>query len=178
MFYRACHLFARAKFSGGPRDLYRPAKRKFWKCWWLGRSQQGNRGGTGIEERTVKAHVAKLMRKVGVQNRIALIGACDHTLVGHGEVNRIPRLLLASARGNLVGEWDLPHTPLTYHRTWETGLGVEIRVATFSPAFFARTRLLRSYPIDNHSSQKSLNILWNQPVKLKIETNPSQKAEN
>jgi DNA-binding NarL/FixJ family response regulator len=26
----------------------------------------------GIEERTVKAHVAKLMRKVGVQNRIAL----------------------------------------------------------------------------------------------------------
>jgi DNA-binding NarL/FixJ family response regulator len=26
----------------------------------------------GIEERTVKAHVAKLMRKVGVENRIAL----------------------------------------------------------------------------------------------------------
>jgi DNA-binding NarL/FixJ family response regulator len=26
----------------------------------------------GIEERTVKAHVAKLMRKVGVDNRIAL----------------------------------------------------------------------------------------------------------
>jgi len=30
----------------------------------------------------------------------------------------------------------LPHTRLTYHRTWETGLGVEIRVATFSPDFF------------------------------------------
>ena len=26
----------------------------------------------GIEERTVKAHIAKLMRKVGVENRIAL----------------------------------------------------------------------------------------------------------
>ena len=31
---------------------------------------------------------------------------------------------------------DVPHTPFTYHRTWETGLGVEIRVATVSPAFF------------------------------------------
>lgn len=36
----------------------------------------------GIEERTVKAHVAKLMRKVGVQNRIALsIHAITHSLV-------------------------------------------------------------------------------------------------
>lgn len=35
-----------------------------------------------IEERTVKAHVAKLMRKVGVQNRIALsIHAITHSLV-------------------------------------------------------------------------------------------------
>jgi hypothetical protein len=31
---------------------------------------------------------------------------------------------------------EVPHTPSTYHRTWETGLGVEIRVATFSPDFF------------------------------------------
>src|SRR5438270_2038495 len=35
-----------------------------------------------IEERTVKAHVAKLMRKVGVQNRIALsVHAITHNLV-------------------------------------------------------------------------------------------------
>lgn len=35
-----------------------------------------------IEERTVKAHVAKLMRKVGVQNRIALsVHAITHSLV-------------------------------------------------------------------------------------------------
>ena len=38
--------------------------------------------------------------------------------------------------GNLVGLLTLLHTRFTYHRTWETGLGVEIRVATFSPAFF------------------------------------------
>jgi len=43
---------------------------------------------------------------------------------------------VVSARGNLVGGMDVPHTPSTYHRTWETGLGVEIRVATFSPDFF------------------------------------------
>lgn len=36
----------------------------------------------GIEERTVKAHVAQLMRKVGVQNRIALsIHAITHSLL-------------------------------------------------------------------------------------------------
>ncbi len=37
----------------------------------------------GIEERTVKAHIARLMRKVGVENRIALsIHAVTHALVG------------------------------------------------------------------------------------------------
>src|SRR3989475_3101939 len=36
----------------------------------------------GIGERTVKAHVAKLMRKVGVQNRVALsVHAITHSLV-------------------------------------------------------------------------------------------------
>ncbi len=36
----------------------------------------------GIEERTVKAHVAKLMRNVGVQNRIALsVHAITHSMV-------------------------------------------------------------------------------------------------
>jgi DNA-binding NarL/FixJ family response regulator len=36
----------------------------------------------GIEERTVKAHVAKLMRKTGVQNRIMLsVHAVTHSLV-------------------------------------------------------------------------------------------------
>jgi len=36
----------------------------------------------GIEERTVKAHVAKLMRKVGVQSRVTLsVHAITHNLV-------------------------------------------------------------------------------------------------
>ena len=39
----------------------------------------------GIEERTVKAHVAKLMRKTGVTNRIALsVHALTHSLLGVG----------------------------------------------------------------------------------------------
>ena len=45
-------------------------------------------------------------------------------------------LPVASACGNLVGSRGLADTRLTYHRTWETGLRVEIRVATFSPDFF------------------------------------------
>ena len=40
-------------------------------------------GPLGIEERTVKAHVSKIMRKVGVQNRIALsVHAITKSLVG------------------------------------------------------------------------------------------------
>jgi len=39
----------------------------------------------GIEERTVKAHVAKLMRKTGVANRISLsVHALTHSLLGVG----------------------------------------------------------------------------------------------
>src|SRR5882724_1104357 len=48
----------------------------------LGRSNKEIGSALGIEERTVKAHVAKLMRKVGVQNRIALsVHAITHSLV-------------------------------------------------------------------------------------------------
>jgi len=40
----------------------------------------------GIEERTVKMHVAKLMRKAGVTNRIALsVHALTHSLLGVGQ---------------------------------------------------------------------------------------------
>jgi DNA-binding NarL/FixJ family response regulator len=47
-----------------------------------GRSNKEIGGPLGIEERTVKAHVAKLMRKVGVKNRIALsVHAVHHSLV-------------------------------------------------------------------------------------------------
>jgi len=47
-----------------------------------GRANKEIGAALGIEERTVKAHVAKLMRKVGVQNRIALsVHAITHNLV-------------------------------------------------------------------------------------------------
>jgi DNA-binding NarL/FixJ family response regulator len=47
-----------------------------------GRSNREIGQALQIEERTVKAHVAKLMRKVGVQNRIALsVHAITHQLV-------------------------------------------------------------------------------------------------
>lgn len=47
-----------------------------------GRSNKEIGSALAIEERTVKAHVAKLMRKVGVQNRIALsVHAITHSLV-------------------------------------------------------------------------------------------------
>src|SRR5512143_2132278 len=47
-----------------------------------GRSNKEIGSALGIEERTVKAHVAKLMRKVGLQNRIALsVHAITHSMV-------------------------------------------------------------------------------------------------
>jgi len=51
-----------------------------------GRSNREIGQALQIEERTVKAHVAKLMRKVGVQNRIALsVHAITHSLVNSGK---------------------------------------------------------------------------------------------
>jgi DNA-binding NarL/FixJ family response regulator len=51
-----------------------------------GRSNREIGQALTIEERTVKAHVAKLMRKVGVQNRIALsVHAITHSLVGRDD---------------------------------------------------------------------------------------------
>lgn len=48
-----------------------------------GRSNHEIGVALGIEERTVKAHVAKLMRKAGVSNRIALsVHALTHSLLG------------------------------------------------------------------------------------------------
>jgi len=47
-----------------------------------GRSNKEIGGPLGIEERTVKAHISKLMRKVGVKNRIQLsVRAFSHTLL-------------------------------------------------------------------------------------------------
>jgi len=52
-----------------------------------GRSNREAAKALGIEERTIKAHVASLMRKVGVQNRIALtVHALTHDLLGSGSI--------------------------------------------------------------------------------------------
>ena len=56
------------------------------------------------------------------------------------------RLLPDSDPRNLVAFRYLPHTRLTYHRTWETGLEAEIRVAVFSPAFFPRVPVVHAFP--------------------------------
>ena len=45
-------------------------------------------------------------------------------------------LLRSHDLGNLVAKPGQAHTAFTYHRTWETGLGSEIRVTDFSPDFF------------------------------------------
>jgi DNA-binding NarL/FixJ family response regulator len=53
-----------------------------------GRSNKEIGAPLGIGERTVKAHVAKLLRKIGVQNRIALsVHAVTHSLVSSPKPN-------------------------------------------------------------------------------------------
>jgi DNA-binding NarL/FixJ family response regulator len=51
-----------------------------------GRSNKEIAAPLGIEERTVKAHVARLLRKVGVSNRVSLsVHAITHSLVASGD---------------------------------------------------------------------------------------------
>lgn len=53
-----------------------------------GRSNKEIGAPLGIGERTVKAHIAKLLRKIGVQNRIALsVHAVAHSLVSPPKQN-------------------------------------------------------------------------------------------
>jgi DNA-binding NarL/FixJ family response regulator len=53
-----------------------------------GRSNKEIGAALGIEERTVKAHIGKLMRKSGVQNRLALsVLAVTHSLVSSSKPN-------------------------------------------------------------------------------------------
>ena len=64
------------------RDAFTDREKQVLDMLVVGRSNKEIGSGLGIEERTVKAHVAKLMRKVGVPNRIALsIHAVTHSLV-------------------------------------------------------------------------------------------------
>jgi DNA-binding NarL/FixJ family response regulator len=67
-----------------------------------GRSNKEIGSPLGIGERTVKAHVAKLMRKVGVQNRVALsVHALTHSLVSPQKVDHAR--VVPSDGGNAAG---------------------------------------------------------------------------
>jgi DNA-binding NarL/FixJ family response regulator len=63
-------------------DKISDREREVLKLLVAGRSNKEIGEALGIEERTVKAHVSQLMRKVGVQNRIALsVHAVTHSLL-------------------------------------------------------------------------------------------------
>ena len=64
------------------RDVFTPREKQVLEMLVVGRSNKEIGSALSIGERTVKSHVAKLMRKVGVPNRIALsIHAVTHSLV-------------------------------------------------------------------------------------------------
>ena len=79
--HRARQHLARTYFPAG-RVTFTDREKEVLELLVAGRSNKEIGSALGIEERTVKAHVAKLMRKVGVQNRIALsVHAITHSLV-------------------------------------------------------------------------------------------------
>jgi len=65
-----------------------------------------------------------------------------------------PRLPKYSDPRNLVRFWQPSHTRFTYHRTWETGLETEIRVADFNPAFFCPSETSETNPQTLEPRQK------------------------
>ena len=68
-------------FPGGP-VTFTDREKEVLEMLVVGRSNKEIGAPLGIAERTVKAHVAKLMRKVGVQNRIELsVHAITNSLV-------------------------------------------------------------------------------------------------
>ena len=73
-------------FSGGS-PAFTPREKEVLEMLVDGRPNREIAEPLGIEVRTVKAHVAKLMRKVGVRNRIALSTyAISHSLLSSGQV--------------------------------------------------------------------------------------------
>jgi DNA-binding NarL/FixJ family response regulator len=67
-------------------NAFTPREKQVLEMLVEGRPNKGIAEPLGIEVRTVKAHVAKLMRKVGVRNRIALsIYAISHSLLSSGQ---------------------------------------------------------------------------------------------
>jgi DNA-binding NarL/FixJ family response regulator len=73
---------APARTSPAGRASFTDREKEVLELLVVGRSNKEIGSPLGIGERTVKAHVAKMMRKVGVQNRLALsVHALTHSLV-------------------------------------------------------------------------------------------------
>ena len=77
---RAADYFPDSRLTGPAAITAR--QKEVLKMLAVGRSNKEIATPLGIEERTVKAHVAQLMRKLGVKNRIALsVHAITHSIV-------------------------------------------------------------------------------------------------
>lgn len=77
---RAADCFPGAQFTG--RATLTDRQKEVLKMLVEGRSNKEIAAPLGIEERTVKAHVGQMMRKLGVRNRIALsVQAITHSIV-------------------------------------------------------------------------------------------------
>lgn len=75
-------LTQRKRMGSGGNDTLTDREKQVLNMLVAGLSNKEIGAPLGIEERTVKAHVAKMMRKVGVHNRIALsVHAITHALV-------------------------------------------------------------------------------------------------
>jgi DNA-binding NarL/FixJ family response regulator len=82
---RACGVVGSPRFDGS--SVFTAREKEVLEMLVDGRSNREIGVPLGIAVRTVKAHVARLMRKVGVRNRIALSTyAISHSLVCSGQV--------------------------------------------------------------------------------------------
>jgi DNA-binding NarL/FixJ family response regulator len=82
---RACGVVGSPRFDGS--SAFTAREKEVLEMLVDGRSNREIGVPLGIAVRTVKAHVARLMRKVGVRNRIALSTyAISHSLVSPGQV--------------------------------------------------------------------------------------------
>ena len=81
---RASGVVRKCSFDGNP--AFTPREKEVLEMLVDGKPNREIAEPLGIEVRTVKAHMAKLMRKVGVRNRIALSTyAISHSLVSSGQ---------------------------------------------------------------------------------------------
>lgn len=81
LFVERAYKSTTPEVSTGPRSLT-PREKEVLRMLVAGCSNREIAEPLGIEERTVKAHVAKLMRKVGAPNRIVLsVQAVTHSLI-------------------------------------------------------------------------------------------------